>query len=251
MNKTVILLFASNSFLVLIIIYLYQLNFESHNLNISRFVNKNIIKQIKKPNYVYIDLGLNNGDSTYNFLGKRARAQGGNIHKLIDESIIKSNKWIIYGFEANPHFNDVLVKLKNDISDEHTFYLYNGTAAWIYDGFIDFFIDTVNAKYNFWGSSLKSNHPDVIKSGNKSINMPCKDIAKIINQFDEDDFVVVKIDIEGAEYELLAHFIQQNVLNLIDYIAVEYHVSLSPFKTTEDLLNKLMLLNNVKFLRWN
>ena len=49
------------------------------------------------------------------------------------------------------------------------------------------------------GSSLNTKHPDVVNSGKKKVNLPCVDIAGLINKYDVDDVIVVKIDIEGDE----------------------------------------------------
>ncbi len=40
----------------------------------------------------------------------------------------------------------------------HIVYLYNQTAAWKKNGSIDFYLDTINEDYDFWGSSLNVNH---------------------------------------------------------------------------------------------
>ncbi len=59
------------------------------------------------------------------------------------------------------------------------------------------------------------------------------------------------MDIEGAEYDLLQDFIRKDALKLIDYIAVEFHLSLSPFKRPEDLFVQLIRIFGVHFLPWN
>ena len=73
----------------------------------------------------------------------------------------------------------------------------------------------------------------------------------LIKRYSDDDVVVVKIDIEGAEFELLIDFIKKNALRLIDYIAVEYHAALSPFTTTEQVLNKIITESGIKTTQWN
>jgi len=110
---------------------------------------------------VFIDLGANKGDSIYNFVGLNNQAQGGNLNNnQLFPQTFKTAKWIIYGFEANSFFDEQLIKMKQDVEEKlnHTIYLYKSTAAWIYDGTIDFYLDTVNAGQDFWGSSLNQNH---------------------------------------------------------------------------------------------
>ncbi len=77
------------------------------------------------------------------------------------------------------------------------------------------------------------------------------DIARIIKQYSEKDIVVIKMDIEGSEYDLLQDFTKKDVFKLIDYIAIEFHTNVSPFQRPEDVLLSLIQLFGVKFLSWN
>ena len=105
--------------------------------------------------YVYIDLGANKGDSVLNFFGLNERAQGGKFSNQIDQSLIKNNKWIVHAFEGNPVFDRPLDIVANKITSMgHQVYMNNSTVGWVYDGYVEFYIDIVNKKYDFWGSSL-------------------------------------------------------------------------------------------------
>jgi len=152
-----------------------------------------------EPKNVFLDLGANKGDSVVNFLGITKTAQGGKMSNLIDLNLVKNKSWIIYAVEANPHFNKALSDLKKQLERDETIkmHLYNETAAWTSDGFVEFFVDTVNSGNDFWGSSLNKNHPDAVRSGQKSVKVRSVDVARLIKQYDERDLVVVKMDIEG------------------------------------------------------
>ncbi len=90
-------------------------------------------------------------------MGITKSAQGGNIRALFPD--LKDKKWIIYAFEANKFFDEMLTKTKNNVEKlGHTIYLYKQTAAWIYNGKIDFYLDTINKQADYWGSSLNKNH---------------------------------------------------------------------------------------------
>lgn len=45
----------------------------------------------------------------------------------------------------------------------------------------------------------------------------------LINNFDKDDYIILKIDIEGAEYDLLEHLIKTCSISYIDKIFCEWH----------------------------
>jgi FkbM family methyltransferase len=141
----------------------------------------------------------------------------------------------------------------NEKFPQYRVHLFQETAAWIYDGTIDFYLDTINKANNFWGSSLNKNHPDVIKSGsNTKVTVKCVDIARIVRKYRESDFLVIKVDIEGAEYDLLFDFLNKAVFKLIDHIAVEFHpnASNSKYIKYEQVFLQIMELFGTKFFRW-
>ena len=109
--------------------------------------------------YVYFDLGTNNGDSLKNFFGiDRKIHPEWKLNIELNSKRINSVNWIAYAFEANPKFNEQLWELKKRIPSRNTVHIKNGTAAWIKNGQIDFYLDLINAGANFWGSSLKETH---------------------------------------------------------------------------------------------
>jgi FkbM family methyltransferase len=201
-----------------------------------------------KPNksYVFIDLGANNGDSLANFFHLENSAPV-RFH-LSDKR--HEISWKVFAFEANPLFTAQLLKLKASLSTMHRIHIYNGTAAWTRNGYIDFYLDTVNTKRQFWGSSLKKTHPDVVRSGKRKIKVPCVDIAELVHQFTADDFVFMKIDIEGAEYDLLLHLLKSGALNLIDFLAVEYHPDAVGIYSSSDAFNYVLKTASVKHFKW-
>jgi len=196
---------------------------------------KNIIQMIpcpektdvhikNSPKKGFFDLGANTGDSVASFVGYLPRAMGGAALNHMGSN----GGWEIYAFEANPVFNDPLHELQQKILNEgnNNLHLFNETAIWIYDGNITFYLDTVNKKNDFWGSSLLSDHPDVKKSGGKSVTVKCVDLHRIIvNNFDPDDTVIVKMDIEGAEWGILRYLFQRGTLAYIDELYVEPHTN--------------------------
>ncbi len=128
-------------------------------INIKNYKPKILSEDSSEPLYVFIDLGANKGDSIYNFVGLTQQALGGNLNNPIFPQSFKKEKWIIYGFEANGFFDEQLDQMRQQVVKMgHTVHLYKSTAAWTYDGTIDFYLDTVNAKKDFWGSSLNKKH---------------------------------------------------------------------------------------------
>ena len=50
----------------------------------------------------------------------------------------------------------------------------------------------------------------------------------LVRNFGREDTVIMRIDIEGAEYEVLKSLIVTGTARLLDYIDVEWHAMLSP-----------------------
>lgn len=71
-----------------------------------------------------------------------------------------------------------------------------------------------------------------------------------IDSYNENDFVVVKIDIEGAEYDVLLHLIRKNIFPKIDVVIIEFHKYMSKFKNPEDVFTELFKLYGTKFINW-
>ena len=55
----------------------------------------------------------------------------------------------------------------------------------------------------------------------------------------------------GAEYDLMIDFINKGTLKLIDYFAIEYHPRIAPFQKPEEVFNKIIFSNGIKFAKWN
>ena len=83
-------------------------------------------------------------------------------------------------------------------------------AAWIYDGTVGYREDGLN--------SWLTNDP-------RAPSVPCFDLARFIRELDEkhNDRLVLKLDCEGAEYELLSHLWMESVDELLDLVIVEWH----------------------------
>jgi hypothetical protein len=138
----------------------------------SLFIQALMIKATRR--FLYIDLGANTGDSVYNFFGHQS-----NYPKFFNSTDVDKNEWIVYAFEANPRFNDQLDQMKSNLtSSRREINLFKSTAAWIYNGNITFYLDTVSKANNYWGSSLVSNNPYVEKSNKTHLTVPCVDNIK-------------------------------------------------------------------------
>ena len=120
---------------------------------------------------IFIDLGFNKGQSVKFF------------YNLIPDSA----EYEIHAFEPDPsnfksfeNFNDVNFYKK---------------AAWIRDGVVKFYLGSES-----FASTINSSKITNIKQ-DRFIETECLDICKFItDNFDKDDYIILKIDIEGSEF---------------------------------------------------
>jgi len=146
----------------------------------------------------------------------------------------------IYLFEANPHFNKALVKAKEKYSAQGmNINIYPSTVVDVRDGTRSFFLDTINDANDFWGSSIYANHPDAIGSKANGTELTSINISRwlLMNTLPR-DFVVVKMDIEGAEYEIIPHMAEMGVNLVIDYLLIEWHSKVPEDIDTNDIRAK-------------
>ena len=117
-------------------------------------VNPNIEALVEGPKYVIFDLGANIGDSARFFSDPSFMNQDSPPFHELKAFCSKGNrKCIINSFEANPRFIEQLDENKKIIESlGHTHNVYKQSAAWIKNENLTFYLDTVSADHNYWGS---------------------------------------------------------------------------------------------------
>ncbi|PKO34656.1 MAG: hypothetical protein CVU34_05970 [Betaproteobacteria bacterium HGW-Betaproteobacteria-7] len=99
------------------------------------------------------------------------------------------------------------------------------SAALTYDGTVTFFVDPIDAdgstvieqkKVDATGSLLNQQCP--------TISVPCIDLDSFIsNNTSPADHLVLKLDVEGAEYEILEKMIRTGSINRVRELFIEFH----------------------------
>lgn len=119
----------------------------------------------------------------------------------------------IYSFEVDPRFADNF-----DGIEKLTFI---NKAVWVEDKVMPFYIS--NARRHDGGTLLVSKTTGLLDKRNP-ILVNSIDFSKwLLENFKNDDFIILKMDIEGAEYEVLERMIATNAINLIDELWIEWH----------------------------
>jgi len=124
----------------------------------------------------------------------------------------------IHTFEAHPRFASFYENIEN--------HMLHSQAVWTREGEIDFYLqedDPVHNKDELgMGHSLFKEKRNI--DSNKMMRVPSIDFSKwILDSFRKDDFIILKMDIEGAEYDVLNKMIQDGSMSYIDALYVEFH----------------------------
>lgn len=147
---------------------------------------------------VYIDLGAYRG--LY-------------VRRFKKSSMFKSG-CKIYAFECNPHLANI--DYGSDVTRIQK-------AAWIYDGELDFYISKKNPS-KVQGSSICREKRTGNLDKEHPLKISCIDFSKWIeHNFQKDDNIVLKINIEGAEYDILEKMIADGTIDYINTLFVQFH----------------------------
>lgn len=175
---------------------------------------------------IFIDCGAHCGESIL-----RAKRQFG-----IDTKIIS--------FEPIPYFAEEIRKIWQD---DDSVDIVNA-AVWVEDGIDEFQLSSTITD----GSSLLK---VPIKEGEGeylSIQVNTFDFSHFLKQFKERDFkLIVKFDIEGAEYQVLSKMINEGTIHYIDEFWGEWHEAKTDEqkKCQKEVFNYLKE-NNINVMEW-
>jgi FkbM family methyltransferase len=164
------------------------------------------------PRCVFIDLGAADGNS-FNYFLKNGYGEVGKCPSV---------DWHAYLVEANPRFTAQLTNIgKTHLGRVEVM---SSTAAYMCEAQTSFFLDTVNTEKNYWGSSMSASHPDVKRSGQQKVTVPTMNLNRILyEQTIPGDWVMVKMDIEGSEFDVLPCMAEAPSASLVDRLYLEQH----------------------------
>jgi len=151
---------------------------------------------------IYVDLGANEGSS------------------LLKQSV-NFPQHVIYAFEPNPallpSLHAITLRLKKPV---HVIW----GAAWVYDGEIDLFMSSRNESSTVVPGKV-THQPQVWPpiDYDKPTRVPCFDFGTWLSRMCGGATVVIKMDIEGAEYAVLERMLDTGTIDLIDDLFCEWH----------------------------
>jgi len=141
---------------------------------------------------------------------------------------------VVHCFEGNPAFCDNLGEFTQK---QPASFDYCPVVIGTVDANVTFYIDVKNERRG--GSSLGIGHPDT-DNGAVPISVPMIDIGRFLREsVSVDDYVIIKMDIEGEEHEILPKIsYDPELIRLIDCIYCEiHHVRNGPKHISQEVTN--------------
>lgn len=170
----------------------------------------------------FVDLGAYKGDTITQFY---------NWMEIIDDP----KNFKIYAFEPNPD----LTKQMKDIQSQYRNVVFKPWAAWTNDGHITFAKDGTETPL---GSTLMKGK-EAIWDNSPHVEVKCFHFSKWLSQkFNQNDEVIVKMDVEGAEFPILEQMIKEGTITIPKILLVEFHDNKVKEYTTEyknELIEKI------------
>lgn len=187
-----------------------------------RWISAEDLKSEKQKRRLFIDCGGHDGCSAIKFL-------------------LANPNYDVITFEANPELWKFYERIPTELRKE---------AVYDYDGEVEFIIDPIDAD----GSSLIKEknidfHKKVKNEDCPRINIACIDLSLFVQeQSKKYEEIVLKLDVEGAEYAILKKMLKDGTLKLVKKLFAEFHwnkIGISE-ETHRELLEKVMSITPVE-----
>jgi FkbM family methyltransferase len=138
--------------------------------------------------------------------------KGSTVDAFFDKQFVENPQtYTLYCFEPQD-FTKEFEQLNKDYGNVN----YIKKAAWLYDGEVEFsFIpdstvsSTIFKNNHYWEKGVKS-------------KVECLDFCKWLEQF-KNDYIILKLNIEGAEFDLLDKMIETGAIRKMNKLFVEWH----------------------------
>jgi len=165
-----------------------------------------------EPKCIFIDLGAGTGSSFEAFLQD----------KFGPVKNCPSGQWEAVLVEANPMFNKQLEDVAKKHSNGSQVHLASSTAAYMCEATTSFYLDTKDVQTEYWDPS--SPEPQALESGLNRVAVNTMNLNRVLTEkTTPGDWVMVKMDIEGAEFDIIPCLAEAPAATLIDRLYLEQH----------------------------
>lgn len=120
----------------------------------------------------------------------------------------------------------------------HRFFLHDKTAIGLRDGDVTFYISP-SALCNDCGSSVLQVHDRVWHDEGSApipVTVPMVNLLRVLKEnYKPEDYVILKIDVEGLEYPILRQILLEGLARYVDEIYCEFHAVTADWVHKESL----------------
>lgn len=142
-------------------------------------------------------------------------AHMGESIRLFKKAYPNSSEFKVISFEPNPD----LVSCFDEFSDVE----FHSAAVSTYDGTAEYFTHQWTV-----GNTLCKENSRVVPGLPPRI-VPCVDLSQwMLSKFTKEDYVILKMDVEGFEYEILQKMFDDGSFDLVDKLYIEWHYGNRP-----------------------
>lgn len=183
----------------------------------------------------FIDCGGHHGERLKSFI---------DLYKI-------DHTWEIYSFEPNKESFEILKSV--NYKGCKIFPINSG--IWNEDGELNFNPETtqphLGGRNDGEGSTfMKLENWRIKHAGNpgagdfnESYPIPVVDLSRFIRDLKDPEYILLKMDIEGSEYDVLRHLLKENTISLIKDLYVEFH---DWAMTSEDSTSTNLLIQQIR-----
>ncbi len=170
---------------------------------------------------IFIDCGGHSGDTVKCFISNKKDAQEYKIY-----SFEPAQAWRRRGKAIAKNWKNVTCIPK---------------AVWTEDGTIPFYLSSSRRSP---GQTIMPGKTTGITKG-KLVNVTCIDFSKWMSQqFTQKDYIILKMDIEGAEYDIINKMHDDGTLAMVNEFYIEFHSKQFKHRSSVDDYKIIMLLDS-------
>lgn len=175
--------------------------------------------------------------------------------ELFSSSPLYDKNFKIYSFEASSrlseHYWRTISKLRKNNPDLDVDFI--NKAVWICDGTVKMYLNFGNIRASSaTGSTIKVEKAELHKKWidlDHPVETECVDLSGWLRKnVSPNDMVILKMDIEGAEYDVLQKILDDGTISMVNKMFVEWHwnrIGMSR-KHHSDFVTKLKSVKNLE-----
>jgi FkbM family methyltransferase len=171
---------------------------------------------------------------------------------------IIDNTYEIHTFEPNSEGCRVKERIAKIIEQTPLNITTYDSAVWIEDGYISFNqeygVSSTTGEIDLAGVMSSIDGVGINTPGFKNkMTVPSINFSRFVSELPSDSNIICKMDIEGAEFQVLRHMIKEGTISLIKEIYIEFHKRYVPIESAETEMELVNTISNlgVKVYTWD